>query len=274
MPGRAAELAYFLVFSLFPLLLIVAIVLGQLPEGSQMRSALVDYLGKLLPGNSFGLVRDSMNQMANGASAGKLSFGLLATIWAASSGMSAIMDGLNKAYEVSDARPWWKSRLIAILLTAACTSMLVISLALLLYGPKVGAWVAASIGLGNGISWLWAALRWVLIMACSVGAFLVVYRFAPNVEKHRIVWIAPGAVTGVAGWLLVSAGLKLYLRFFSSYTVYGAIGSALVLLLWLYLSSAMLLIGGEVNSEIENAAAENGDREARHRGERSPSKAA
>jgi membrane protein len=271
--GRAAQLAYFSLFSLFPLLLIIALVLSQFAQGSQMRSALVDYLGKVIPGNSLGVVRDALSEITSGATAGKLSLGLLASIWAASSGMSAIIAGLNKAYEVPEARSWWKARLIAIALTAALTTMLVISLALLLYGSKMGAWLADRLGVHASFSVIWAALRWALIVIFALGAFLLVYRFAPHLRDQKLYWIAPGAVAGVASWLLVSAGLKLYIRLFSSYTVYGTVGSALVLLLWLYLSSAALLIGGEVNSEIENAAAENGDREAKHAGERSPNEA-
>ena len=120
--GRAAQLAYFWFFSLFPLLLIIIVILGYTAQGQEMRDTLLAYFGRAIPGSSFGLVRDTLTQVSTHAGPGKLSIGFITTLWAASSGMSAVIAALKKAYEVKEARPWWKARLLATVLTVALPS--------------------------------------------------------------------------------------------------------------------------------------------------------
>ena len=269
--GRAAQLAYFLLFSLFPILLIVIVILGYLAQGAEMRENLLDYFRRAVPESSFALVRNTLTQITTHAGGGKLSIGIVATLWAASSGMTSIIDGLNKAYEVEEARPWWKARLLAVALTIGLTVMVVAALVILLYGPGFGGLLANWLGLGSMFETIWAILRWPLVFCFAFSAFLLVYRFAPNLHDQHWSWILPGAAAGVCLWFLVSFALRIYLHYFNAYsTVYGSLGAVLILLLWLYLSSAALLIGGELNSEIENAAARGGAPDAKRAGEKAP----
>lgn len=270
--GRAAQFSYFLVFSLIPVLLIVTVILGYLAQANETRQTLLQYLGQIIPGSSFALVRSSLEQIMKHASRGKLWIGVLTTLWAASSGMSAIIDGMNKAYEVHDTRPWWKSRLLAVVLTLALSALIIIALMILLYGPQFAELLANWLGFGPAFSWVWKVLRWPLVILFALLAFWIVYRFAPNLHHQKWWWIGPGCVIGVFLWILVSFGLHVYLRYFTAYsTIYGSLGAALILLLWLYFSSACLLIGAELNSEIENAAAESGVADAKRPGEKQPS---
>jgi len=272
--GRAAQLAYFWLFSLFPVLLIIFVILGFIAQGATLEEQLLHLLQRAIPPSSFGIVRETMSQITTHATAEKLSIGICTTLWAASSGMSAVIAALNKAYEVRDARPWWKARLIAAALTIALSVLTVIALAILLSGSKVGAVIGQKFG-GSAWTTLWTVVQWPIIFAFVIAAVLLVYRFGPHLEDQKVLWLLPGAATTVVFWSGASVGLRLYLRYFDSYsTVYGSLGAVLVLLLWIYLWSVALLIGGELNSEIENAAAAAGARDAKRPGERSPGHAA
>jgi membrane protein len=269
--GRAAQLAYFWFFSLFPLLLIVTVILGYVAQGAEMRQTLLNYIRQTIPDTSYPLVRDTLNQVSAHAGAGKLWLGVITTLWAASSGMSSVMDGLNKAYEVPEARTWWKARLYAGLLTIVLAVLIVLALGILLYGERLGHLLGDRLGWAAAFRPMWAVLRWVFITAFVLAAFLLVYRFAPNLKDQKLKWILPGAAAATAMWVLFSIGLRIYLRYFNSYdTVYGALSAVLILLLWIYASSAELLIGGEINSEVERAAARSGAPDAKRPGERAP----
>ena len=269
--GRAAQLAYFWLFSLFPLLLILTVLLGYFAEGSQMRQDLAAYFERVLPGSTFLLVRDTLAQIIMHAGSGKLSVGIVTTLWAASSGMSSMIDGLNKAYEIPETRPWWKARLLAVALTVGLAALMVVALAILLYGSELGEWISNELGLGAAFHAIWGVIQWPLVIAFALLGFLFVYRFAPDLRAQSLWWMIPGASAGFLLWFGLSLGLRVYLHYFPTYgAVYGTLGALLILLLWLYLSSAALLIGGELNSAIENEAADLGVPHARHAGERAP----
>ena len=181
------------------------------------------------------------------------------------------MGALNKAYEVREGRTWWKSRLIAVGLTVALAVFIVIALATLFYGSRLSVRAGLYAGFSSEFAGVWSVLQWPLAAALVMFAFLLVYRFAPNLADQKIWWLAPGAVFAVLLWIGLSLGLRLYLEYFDSYTtIYGGLGAVLILLLWIYLSSAALLIGGELNSEIENAAAKKGATDAKQAGEKAP----
>ena len=269
--GRAAELAYFWMFSIFPLLLILTVLLGYFAEGPEMRQDLAAYFERVLPGSAFLLVRSTLTQISSHAGTGKLSFGIVITLWAASSGMSSMMDGLNKAYEIPETRPWWKARLLAIVLTLGLAVLMIAALAILLYGSQLGGLMSNALGLGAVFREFWSVIQWPLVVVFALLGFLFIYRFAPNLQSQKFWWMLPGAGAGFILWFALSMGLRVYIHYFPSYgTVYGTLGALLLLLLWLYLSSAALLIGGELNSAIENAAARQGAPQAKQAGEVAP----
>lgn len=262
--GRAAQSAYFSMFSLFPLLLILTVVLGYFAEGTEMRQDLAAYFERVLPGSAFLLVRSTLSQITAHAGTGKLSIGIVTTLWAASSGMSSMIDGLNKAYEIPETRPWWKARLLAIVLTIGLAFLMIAALAILLYGSQLGGLMSNALGLGGAFREIWHVIQWPLVVVFALFGFLFIYRFAPNLHSQKFCWTLPGAGAGFLLWFALSMGLRVYIHYFPSYgTVYGTLGALLLLLLWLYLSSAALLIGGELNSAIENEAARLGAPNAR-----------
>jgi membrane protein len=269
--GRAAQMSYFLVFSLVPALLMLTVVLGYVAQGEEMRTVLLNYLGQFAPGRGFELIRDILEQVSADPSGGKLSLGLVTTLWAASSGINSVIDGLNKAYEIREQRPWWKTRALALAMTVGISFLITTALVVLVYGRQMGTALAEWFNYGEGFQRFWAVVRWPSVILFVFVGLLILYRFGPNIEVQRWRWIVPGAAFALALWLLVSFGLQLYLRHFPTFgAVYGALGAVLVLLLWLYLTSAAVLIGGELNSEIENSAAARGDRDAKRPGEKTP----
>jgi len=268
--GRAAQLAYYFLLALFPLLLFLTSVIGLLlGSGTGVRHALFAYFSRVLPGAASNLVDSTMYEVTAASGGGKLTFGLLAALWAASNGMGAITEALNAAYNVKESRAWWKQRLTAIGLTLVLSILIISALVLVLYGGKIANQLALSYGFGEVFTFGWKFLQWPLVLGFMLLSFSLIYYVAPDLHEQKWMWITPGSVLGVALWLLVSFGFKLYLHFFDSYSkTYGALGAVIILMLWLYLTGAAILIGGEVNSEIENAAAEAGDPRAKEKGEK------
>ena len=270
--GDAAKLAYYFLLALFPLLIFLTSAIGLIVgSGTSMRHTLFHYLARLMPSSASQLIDSTMLEVTNSSSAGKLSFGLLLALWAASNGMGAITEALNTAYDVEETRAWWKRQLTAVLLTVGLSVLIIAALALVIGGGRLADFLAAVFGFGSAFTWGWKILQWPLVLAFMLSAFALIYYFAPDLRDQEWKWITPGSVIGVALWLLASFGLKSYLHFFNSYSAtYGSLGAVIILMLWLYLTGLAVLIGGVVNAEIENVAAQRGAPDAKKNGKKTP----
>ena len=252
--GYAAQLAYYFLFSLFPFFLFLAALLGYLPIPDLMEKIIAG-LAAVVPGEAMKLVQGTVVELVTDQKASLLSFGILVALWSASGAVSAITDSLNRAYGVRESRPFWKVRGIALALTLALAALLIGAILLLMLGPTLGDWVAAKVGLSHAFEITWNIARWPLIVVMVIFAVALVYYYAPDVEQEWK-WITPGSVFAVIGWMAVSAAFAFYVDNFGSYNkTYGSIGAVIVLLTWMYLTGLFLLLGGEINSEIEHAAA-------------------
>jgi membrane protein len=251
--GLAAQLAYYFFFALFPAILVGIAFASFLPL-EHFLDRVVTTLGGVVPGDIIAIIQDQMRKISQEGHGGLLTFGLLVALWSSSAAMVGLIDALNRAYDIEEARPWWKVRLLAIVLTIALAAFILVAFALVLVGPTAAEHLARLTGLGPIFEWTWKILQWPLILALvSFGTGLVHY-FAPDAEQ-RWVWITPGAVLTTVLWLLASLGFKLYVSNFGSYTeTYGAIGGVMVLLLWFYISGLVMLFGAEFNAEIEHAS--------------------
>lgn len=270
--GRAAQLSYYFLLALFPLLIFLTSIFGfVLGSESGLRSSLFNYLAQVMPPSAFQLIEATMTEVTVGSSGGKLSFGLLAALWAASNGMGAISESLNVAYDVKESRPWWKQRLQAVGLTVALSVLIISALLLVLYGGKIVELLASNFELGSVFVLTWKIAQWPIVLAAMLLAFALIYYIAPDLRDQKWIWLTPGAVLGVILWLLASFGMRLYLNFFDSYSnTYGSLGAVIILMLWLYLTGIAILVGGELNSEIEHIAAELGAADAKEEGEKQP----
>jgi membrane protein len=270
--GRAAQLAYYFLLALFPLLLFLTSVLGLIMgSGSGIRHSLFNYLSKVLPGDAFKLVDATMYEVSAASGGGKITLGILGALWAASGGVGAISQSLNDAYDLKESRPWWKQRLTIVGLTVALAVIIISALLLMFAGDKIADHIAASYGFGDAFTITWKVLQWPIILAFMLLAFALIYYFAPDLHHQKWTWLTPGSAIGVGLWLLVSFAFRTYLQFFNSYSkTYGSLGAVIILMLWLYLTGAAILIGGEVNSEIEDLAAKEGAPGAKEKGEKAP----
>jgi membrane protein len=268
--GRAAQLAYYFFFALFPGLVAASAVLGLVASsGKALSTRLIDYIGNVIPASAFEIVSDTFRQTAHASSGSKVVIGLAVALWSASAGTSAIQSALNSVYKVKESRPFWKARLLAIILTVAMGALFTAALTALLGGDIVVTRLGKVL---NAHLFLLVATRlmaWPLAFALVAIGFALVYSTAPNVKQAKWRWITPGSIVGISLWLLASTGLRVYLHFFNSYSLtYGSLGAVIVLLTWFYLSGLALLLGAEINVVIEVVAAEHGARAPEDYGEK------
>ena len=250
--GMAAQLAYYFFLSLFPALLIAVTLTSFFPP--ELLDQMVQWLGVFTPPDVLTIVQGQLQQIRGGGHVSLLTFGALGALWSSSSAMSAIIDTVNRAYGVKEARAWWKIQLLAIFLTLAVSLFVLISFTLVMGGPEIAEKLAARVGLGQAFAWAWKILQWPVVVLLVSEGFALVYYLAPDVEQ-RWAWILPGAHVATVLWLLISLGFRFYVTNFGHYNqMYGAIGAAIVMLLWFYLSGLVLLFGAELNSEIEHAS--------------------
>jgi membrane protein len=258
--GSAAELGYWFLFALFPLLVSASSLVGLgLHQSSKGYDRLLHYLSPLVPPSAYGFVIQTFNEIANASSSKKVSVVVVA-LWAASAGFSAIQDAMNVVYKVKETRPYWKVRGAAVLISPVLSLLFTVILASLLGADFFARHVHLLIAhpaLAYPVAILIRILGFTLANALLALLFALIYYWAPDVKKRQWRWLTPGAAIGILGWLLASVGFRVYLHFFNSYSAtYGSLGAVLILLTWFYLSGFMLLLGGEVNSEIEAAATE------------------
>lgn len=255
---RAAALSYYFVFALFPALLFLTALVGLVPE----RDLFAQFIGAaqdVLPADVASLLTRTLAEIQRGASGGILSVGALVALWGASRGMASIITTLNVVYGVTSPRPWWWRQLVAVALTVTFSALALGTLLSLVLGERIGRAAAAWVGAGETFAAAWALLQWPLGLLFTLTGIDLVYHFAPAV-RQRWYWLTPGSVFAGGAWILASLGFRLYVSSFANYNAtYGSIGGVILLLLWLYLSSMTLLIGGEINSVIARAAAERGE---------------
>lgn len=251
---RSASLSYYFMLALFPMFLFLVSLIGLIAgPGSQLHESIVTGLGRLAPGSATDLVHGVVNQTISNSSGLKLASGILGALWAASSGMGAVVTSLNVIYKTTETRPLWKQKLTVVGLTLGLALLIIGALVLVLYGGKIGEVIAAHIGLGRVFTIAWNIVQWPLTFLAMFLSFSLIYYFAPDLEERKWNWVTPGAVAGVLLWLLASVGFRVYLHFFNSYSAtYGSLGAVVILLLWLYITGFAVLIGGEVNWVIEN----------------------
>jgi len=258
--GHAAELGFYFLFALFPTLFSASSILGLAAQSAhQIYDRLLNYLAVLIPTAAFGTVLQTFNQTTAAATSGKVTFGLIAAIWSASVGVSAIQDTLNAVYKVEETRSYLRARIGAIALTVLITIIVSVGLASML-GGDVGAALAhrlipySQLAVAAGIAI--RLIAWTFATALLMLAFAVIYFWAPDLKHRHWHWLTPGGAIGILGWLAASLGFRLYIHFFDTYAVtYGSLGAVIILLMWFYITGLMLLVGAEINSEIEAAAA-------------------
>jgi membrane protein len=249
----AAQQAYYFFFALFPALLAVISIASFFPV-ENLIDEIQSMLGTVAPPDVLKIVAEQIAKIAEGNAGGILTVAFLFTIWSSSSALVSLSSTLNAAYDITEGRPWWKVRITAIGLTLLLALFVLVSMTLVIAGPTLAEKVADAIRMGPAFEWTWKILQWPLVFVLVTTAVALVYYFAPDAEQDWI-WITPGSVVATTLWVMASLGFKVYLANFANYNeTYGAIGGVMVLLLWFYVSGIALLIGAELNAEIEHAS--------------------
>jgi membrane protein len=268
--GRASELAYNFILALFPLLLFLMSLFGLFASrGQLLTSNLMSYLADVLPPSSFAVVDRTIREISGNSGGGKITFGIILTLWFASGGMTSMMSTLNGAYSVREGRSYVKVHVIAIALTVAVSCLILSALAIVLAGGYGAERLGSMFYMAAITVWAWKLLQWPVALMFVVLSFSLIYYFGPDLKEHHWYWITPGSLFGVLVWLTASFAFRGYLHFFNTYSrIYGSLGAVMILLVWFYVTGLAFLIGGEINAQIEHAAAERGHPEAKAEGQK------
>ncbi|GAB3059791.1 YihY/virulence factor BrkB family protein [Salinicoccus sesuvii] len=251
--GMAAQLAYYFLLAIFPLLifLLTLVPLFQIDQQT-ITQFIQDYAPSQISGMLEGIIQDVMG----GSSGGLLSIGLIATLWSASNGMTALMNAFNVAYDVEDNRNFVVAKLLSIVFTVILALSVLLTFVLIVFGEQLGNLMFGAIGLDEQFQFVWNLVRSLLPVLLVFIVFLVIYTTAPNI-KLQIKAVIPGALFTTIAFLLASWGFSFYTANFSNYNAtYGSIAGVIILILWLYITGIIIILGAQINAIMHKRAME------------------
>jgi membrane protein len=248
----AAALTYYSILAIFPALLALVSVLGLL--GDSTTQSLIDNLGTVAPGPAKDIVTSALENLQKNQGAAGILFvvGLATALWSASGYVAAFMRASNVIYDVGEGRPIWKTLPTRV----GTTLVLLLMLALVAVGVTFTGGLAEQagnvLGLGSTAVQVWDIAKWPVILIVVMTMFAILYWASPNVKHPKFRWITPGSVAAVLLWIVASAGFALYVASFASYNkTYGALGGVIIFLVWLWISNIAVLLGAQLNAEVE-----------------------
>ncbi len=250
--GVAAESAYHILFSIFPLALFAAAMSGIVDHVYKLGlfDKIMGVLTARLPQEAADTLSKPLAEVLQSQNGGALSLSVILALWSGSGAISTFTKGLNRAYDVQETRPIWKVKLLQIGLTLLMGLLASAAFVLITFGGKIGDAIAGSVGLGTAFQVFWNLARWLIVLAFISLALAVLYWSGPNIDQE-FKWLSPGALLATVVWVLAIGGFGIYVSKFGSYNkTYGTLGGVIVLLLVFYLSSMIVLLGGELNSEL------------------------
>ncbi|MDW8798349.1 YihY/virulence factor BrkB family protein [Staphylococcus pseudoxylosus] len=243
--GLSAQLSYYFMLSLFPMLLFL---LSIVPVVGVKQSTIRDMIKDHVPPAYASQVADIIGDIMSNASGSILSVGLILALWSASNGMTALMNSFNVAYDVEDSRNFIVSKLFSVLFTLAMIIVMPVALVLPTFGQQIGDLLFGPLGLGEQVKWVFDTIRYVLPVIVVLIAFMVLYTLAPNV-KIKLMSVIPGAIFATIVFLAGSYLFGIYISNFSNYSkTYGSIAGIIILMLWLYITGFIIIIGAEINA--------------------------
>jgi membrane protein len=251
--GIAAQLAYYFFLALFPALLFLVALASFFPLYS-FTDELMRLVGPIAPEAVVNLLKDQLTSLSNSGDGGLLSIGLLMALWSSSAAMVSVIDAMNRAYDIEDARPWWKRRIVAIVLTIGLALFILTSFGLIVAGPWLADFLGRQFGLAPAFTLTWKILQWPVVFLLASTGFGFVYYFAPDADQEWV-WITPGALLATLLWFVSSLAFRYYVVNFGNYEeAYGTLGGIILTLLWFYITGLAMVIGAEMNAEIHRAS--------------------
>jgi membrane protein len=251
--GLAQQVAYSSLLAFFPAMIFLVGLIGLLGIYDQLQ----ELLGVVAPGAVLDALAIAQESAEGRPAAASIAFvlGAFGAMWAASGAMGSVIKAVNRAYDRTETRPFWKTRLIAVVLVLATGFVTAALFLLIVFGGPLGEAIAGYVGLGDAFDRLWGILRWPIAFLAIILFFALVYYLAPNEEQRSWKWLSPGALVGAVLWLALSGLFALYTSFAGSYDeTYGSLAGGIVLLLWLNYSAFALLFGAELNAETDRQA--------------------
>ncbi|MGE7980629.1 YihY/virulence factor BrkB family protein [Psychrobacillus sp. NPDC093200] len=246
--GLAAQLAYFFLLSLFPLLIFIVTLLPylNLDEAQVFR-----FIENYAPAEVYKLINGTVSDVLVSRNGGLLSIGILGTIWSASNGMNAIVKSLNRSYDIEETRPFFIVRALSVVFTLLMILLFAVALVLPVFGQQIGTILFSYFGFQEDFVNLWNNIRWTLTPIIMFIVLCALYWIVPNI-KLGLRSVFPGAAFATLGWILVSLVFSFYVSNFANYSAtYGSIGGIIILMLWLYFTGIILLVGGQINSVMQ-----------------------
>ena len=242
--GMAAQLAFFFLLSLFPLLIFLFTLVPYLPITADY---IITYLSEFVPEESMLFITSQLERIMT-SSGTLLSVGLIGTLWTASNALNGITKAFNVAYDIVNTRKYFFTRLLSMVLTIGMIFVFLLALLLPVFGKQIGIYIFSYIGISEAFLDIWDAIRWVLSSLVLLLMFLILYRVFPNLKlKRRIV--LPGALFATVGWIVGSFGFSYYVNNFANYSnTYGSLGGIIILMLWFYMLAFVIILGGEINA--------------------------
>jgi membrane protein len=250
---QAAALTYYAVLAIFPALIAMVSLLGVVGQGQATVNTLMKIVGQVGSPSVVDTLRPTVEQLSTAPGAGiALIAGLAGALWSASGYVGAFGRAMNRVYEIGEGRPIWKLRPVLLFVTLIAVVLVAVAgLALVLTGPVAEA-VGQAVGLGSTAVLVWDIAKWPFLLAIIAFVVAVLYYATPNVQQPKFRWISVGAVFAIVVWILASAAFALYLATFANYNkTYGSMAGVIVFLLWLWLTNLALLLGAELDAELE-----------------------
>src|SRR4051794_33806283 len=246
--GNSAQVAFYFSFALFPLLLFLMTLLGVILQDKQgLQSQLFQMLAEVMPASAFDLVHKTLDEVTSNASGGKLTFGIVTTLWAASAGIDNMRGTLNEVYDLKETRSWVRAKLTSLLLTLAIGFLILIAIAFVSYGTG---FITNALGISS--PYLGYVINGIVVLILLLLSFALLYNFGPNHSPVQWKWISPGAGIGVVLWIISTGAFRVYLHYFDTYAAtYGSLGAMIILLLWLYITALVILMGGVINAILD-----------------------
>ena len=256
--NRAAVIAFYFSFSLFPLLFFLITLAGiVLGSTNSLKNNLYGYLFQMMPSSAYVLVHKTLDEIIENSTGGKLTLALFITLWSASAGIDAMRSSLNAVYQVTETRSWLRTKGQSLVLTLLFILVLAFGLMAVSTGVRMFEFILRSAGAEIDSVLILAAVQWTTILAVLLFTSEVIYNWLPCHKKFRWYWATPGSVIAIILWLILSGLFRIYLQYFNTYNrAYGSLGAVIILMLWLFLSGTAILIGGSINSVLKEMAIE------------------
>ena len=258
----AGNLTYKGLFALFPFFIFLLSLLGLFGASGLVEST-IDRVAPALPEGAVTFLNDQLLGITESSAQGAFTVGaivsILLALWGVSGAFRSVMEAMNVMYEVEEARPFWKQLLISVLLSLSVAALLIFALVLVVFGPEIGGAVADAVGLSSVFQLVWNIVQWPVLIFIVVFAFALIYYYAPDVEQ-RFVWISPGSIVAVLLWLIFSLLFSIYVERSGSFNAtYGAFAGIVILMLYIYYSAFIVLVGAQLNQVIEEHIPEGKD---------------